>query len=303
MPSINKDMLTVILPTLNEEEGIGPVIDELHEHGYKNIIVVDGGSTDKTVEIAKKKGVTVIPQEGKGKTAAIKTAIQYVKTPYTLIMDADYTYPAKYIDTLLKYADKNDEVIGARLNGRENMPILNRLGNKILNTAFNLLFGTKLRDVCSGMYLLKTEIAREISFETQGFSAEVEIAAHVASMTGKIAEIPIEYRKRLGKPKLKKSHGFHILSDIIRLTWRYNPTFFIMALGSTLAIPAFTILAWVAYELSFKGIKHHVWAMLGTVMASTGITSLILAIMALYLKRMEYRIIQRIREIQKNIKQ
>ena len=191
-------------------------------------------------------------------------------------------------------AEEYDEIIGARIYGRKNIPLINRFGNKILDITFNLLFGTNLKDVCSGMYLIKTNMARSINYEMSGFSLEVELAAHVASTTNKITDIPIKYRKRKGKPKLSKKHGFTILKDIIRLTWRYNPTFFIMIMGSIIIIPALIILSWVAIELIFFGIKHHVWAILGSTMATAGITSLTLAILSLYLKRMEYRIMQKI---------
>jgi len=302
MPDLNRQ-ITVVIPTLNEENAIGKVIEEVKQQGITNILVVDGYSTDRTVKIAREKGAKVIMQEGKGKADAIKTAVKHVNTPYMLVMDGDWTYPAKHIKDMLELVGEYDEIIGARLNGRRNIPLANRFGNKILTMAFNTLFGTKLRDVCSGMYLIKTELAKEADYEMRGFSVEVELAAHVASTTGRITDIPIEYRQRKGRSKLAKSHGFKILNDIIKLTWRYNPTFFIMILGSTLTIPALLILAWVAVELIFFGVKHHVWAILGSTMATAGITSLTLAVMAIYLKRLEYRMHKKVREIYDNVKE
>ncbi|MEM3713494.1 MAG: glycosyltransferase [Nitrososphaeria archaeon] len=73
---VPKDQVTIILPTLNEEKAIGQIIEEIKQQGYTNILVVDGYSKDKTVEIAKQKGATVIYQHGKGKAGAIKTAIE-----------------------------------------------------------------------------------------------------------------------------------------------------------------------------------------------------------------------------------
>ena len=74
MPKDINSEVTVVIPTLNEAEAIGKVIDELKQYGIVNIIVVDGHSTDGTPKIAKEKGVKVIFQEGKGKALAIKTA-------------------------------------------------------------------------------------------------------------------------------------------------------------------------------------------------------------------------------------
>jgi len=82
--SVSKDMVTVVIPTLNEEEAIGVVLDEVMAEGYRNILVVDGYSKDRTVEIAKSKGVRVVYQDGVGKAGAIATAIKIVSTPYML---------------------------------------------------------------------------------------------------------------------------------------------------------------------------------------------------------------------------
>ncbi len=293
--------VTVILPTKNEEEAIGLVIDEILSVGVplSNIIVVDGYSTDRTREIAQEKGVKVILQEGKGKAMAIATAVKYVKTRWVVIMDSDYTYPAKHIPDLLRKAmsENLDEVIGARLIGRENIPAIFRLGNWALTKTFNLIFGTSLRDVLSGMYIVKSDVLREINFEMKGFSVEVEIAAHVASTSGRISEVPIEYRKRLGEKKLKVYHGVKIFVDIIRLAWRYNPTFLIFAVGSLLLIPGVVLAGYVAAMYLLYGIKCWAKGLLSAILCTTGLNSLLLAIFAIYLKRAECRILQNIRRL------
>ena len=287
----NNDLLKdvfVIIPTLNEEKAIGKVLDELLSIGLSKdqILIVDGHSTDKTREIAINKGVKVILQKGKGKADAIFTALEHVNRSYVMIMDGDYTYPAGHIHDLLRkaYEDKCDEVIGARVWGRSNIPLINRIGNKLLTFMFNMLFGTKLKDVLSGMYLVKYDILREITWEMKGFSAEVEIAAHTAS-TGKICECPISYRKRIGEKKLKIIHGLSIGRDIIRLVWRYNPAFFIFMIGALLLIPGLGLGAWVAYHYFFTGIKYYVKGLVALSLALVGFISLILAILSLYLKR------------------
>ncbi len=177
------DSVTIVIPTLNEREAIGLVIDEFRSLGYRNIIVVDGGSTDGTVEIAKSKGVRVLQQEGKGKAAAIATAIRHVETPYILVVDGDYTYPARFLRDMLRAMEREqcDEVIGARLYGEGHTPVF-RFGNYVLTKLFNFLFGTRLRDVLSGMYLVRVDAIKDMLFEMKGFSVESEIAAHIASM-------------------------------------------------------------------------------------------------------------------------
>lgn len=292
---VSKEEITVLIPTLMEEEAIGLVLSELKSEGYTNILVVDGRSTDRTVEIAKSMGVEVTYQDGRGKADAIKTGLRYVRTPYVVVMDGDYTYNPKDIEKLLESMDEYDEVIGVR--DRANIPRVNRFGNLVITWLFNLLFGTKLRDVCSGMYLLRTDVAREVGFESRGFSVEVEIAAHVASTGGRIGEVEISYRKRIGRPKLRKVHGLQIATTAVKLMLKYNPTFFFFLASSLALIPGVVIIGYVAYKLLFYGVKHYVWALLGVTAGGVGLISLLIAIFALYMKRFEYRVLRTLREL------
>ncbi|MEM1682353.1 MAG: glycosyltransferase family 2 protein [Sulfolobales archaeon] len=292
---VSKEEITVLIPTLMEEEAIGLVLSELKSEGYTNILVVDGHSTDRTVEIAKSMGVEVTYQDGRGKADAIKTGLRYVRTPYVVVMDGDYTYDPKDIEKLLESMDEYDEVIGVR--DRVNIPRVNRFGNLVITWLFNLLFGTKLRDVCSGMYLLRTDVAREVGFESRGFSVEVEIAAHVASTGGRIGEVEISYRKRIGRPKLRKVHGLQIATTAVKLMLKYNPTFFFFLASSLALIPGVVIIGYVAYKLLFYGVKHYVWALLGVTAGGVGLISLLIAIFALYMKRFEYRVLRTLREL------
>jgi len=285
--SIGKEDLTVLIPTLNEAGAIGQLIDELKSRDY-NILVVDGRSTDGTVEIVRSRGIKLIFQEGKGKADALRTGIKFVKTPYLLVMDGDYTYDPDDIEKFLN--TEFDEIIGVRK--RDNMKKSHIFGNWLITKVFNVLFGTGLRDVCSGMYLLRTEVAREVEFRSKGFSVEVEIAAHIASTGGRIGEVEINYRKRIGDPKLRKLHGISIILSIIRLMLEYNPLFFMFLASSAVLIPGIIIIGYVAFELIFRGINHHVWALAGISLSGVGYISLLLAVLALYLKRFEYRMMK-----------
>ncbi|GIU71758.1 MAG: hypothetical protein KatS3mg003_1237 [Candidatus Nitrosocaldaceae archaeon] len=222
LKDINK-LVTIVIPTKNEENAIESVIDELHDLGFANILVVDGYSTDKTVDLAKKKGARVIHQFGSGKTGALKTAIDNVTTPYMVVIDGDYTYDPSNIYELLRYADTHAEVIGVRVpTSPESMSRLHKFGNKVLTFVFNLLLGVNISDLCSGLYVLRTDVARRLRFEGSGFDVEAEIAAQIAVMD-KIAEVPVNYRPRLGKEKLSTwRHGFTILRSIIKFGIKYR---------------------------------------------------------------------------------
>ncbi len=295
----------IIIPAKNEEKAIGKVIDEIIETGIKreNIIVVDGHSTDNTRRVASEKGVKVIEQSGTGKANAVEEGLRIMKDfKYNVIIDADYTYPAKHIPQIVRELENKqlDEVIGARTFGKDNIPRINRFGNWALTKIFNILFGTNLTDVCSGLYGIRTRTLLDDSpfpVETHGFSIEAEIAAKIASSTGRIAEIPIGYRKRIGEAKLKVGDGVKIGLSMIQLAWRYNPVFILFALSSLLIIPGLLLGAFTGYHYFVTGTKYYVKGLVAIILTATGLVSIIMGIFALYMKRLEFRVSHQLKTI------
>lgn len=245
--SPKKENVTVVVPTLDEEEAIGMVIDELREEDFENVLVVDGHSSDRTVEVARERGAKAIYQEGEGKAMALKTAIDKVDTPFILVMDGDYTYPAEDAPKLLERGKNHVHVVGNRDRG--NIPWLHRLGNFGITLVFNLLMETSFEDPLSGMYLLRTEEARKLEFPWEGFECEITICAQ---LRGESAEVPIGYRKRVGKKKLS---GIKELAKILRasfpLSRRYGdpsvPRLIAGAIISALGVAAASIVALPTY--------------------------------------------------------
>jgi dolichol-phosphate mannosyltransferase len=298
----------VVIPTLNEAKAIGLVLDEVLSLGVSrdSIVVVDGGSTDGTREAVISRGVKLIDQEGRGKVGAIKTVAKLANgVDYVVFLDGDYTYPAKYIPVLVREACSNgyDLVIGARKvlePGAQSF--LYGLGNKLLTKAFNLLFGTRLSDVLSGMYVVRAEVLKELGFESKGFGIESEIVAHIVSQGYRVQEVPIEYRRRVDEEgkKLRIRHGLQILVDMVKMAWRYNPTFFIFTLGSLALIAGLPLGLYVAYHYFFTGIKYYVKGLVAIILTLAGFQSLLLAILSLYMKRMEIRILTELRKAKKS---
>jgi hypothetical protein len=216
-----------------------------------------------------------------------------------VVMDGDYTYPARYIPKLLEALTSGDcdLVVGARVLGEGSQGALFRFGNRVLTAFFDLMFGARLRDVLSGMYAARLADLREVGFEMGGFSLESEVVAHFASL-GRVCEVPIEYRPRLdpGAKKLRVVHGFRIALDMLRLTWRYNPVFTIFALGALLLVPGLALGAWVGYHYLFTGVKYYVKGLVAIVTTLVGLLFLALAIIALYIRRTELRLRRYIRE-------
>lgn len=221
--------LAVVLAAYNEEEGIAPTISELKEVLNKpHLVVVDGKSTDRTLELAKDLGADVLIQKGRGKGDAMSHGLGHLKsdTAYIVFTDADYTYPARHIKEMINVLDLHPDVgmvLGDRFSKTyENESDRNQfyIGNKLLGFAQTVFNGVKLHDPYTGLRLIRYNLVKGWKPKSQGFDIEAEINHHVKRSGYKIVELPIQYRKRLGKKKLGFRHGLKILRRIIiaRLT-------------------------------------------------------------------------------------
>jgi len=297
---VTPDQVTVVIPTLNEREAIGKVLDDLKNEGFDNIIVVDGYSDDGTHSIAESKGAVVLQQHGAGKAGALATAINLIATPYLVVMDGDDTYKAADIHRLLIHAADFDEVIGARSKGRQNIPAVNRVGNWLISKSFKLLFGEPITDVLSGMYLLRTEKMREVQITSASFDVEVEIASAIAS-AGKITQVPISYGERLGTQKLRSRDGFRIIGTLFWMAYYYNPLLLFGGLVSISAIPAAGILAWTLYEKLAFNLWHGGYALLGVMLLVVATQGAAVSLGSLLTKRSEKRILRELGRMKQGI--
>jgi len=291
--AIVKDKVTVVLPALNEADGILPVIEGLREDGYEKILVVDGYSSDMTPETAHENGVKVLYQHGIGKAGAVRTAIERVETPYIVFMDADHTYDPKDIWRLLLHSEHYSHVIGAR--DREHIPRVHRFGNWVISEVFSVLFGVKITDVCSGMYLLETEEAKKYSLQETGFNIEIELAAQSASREN-LTQVPINYRSRIGERKLSTwRNGLSILRAAFTLARRYNPIFLYSFLTGLSIIPAAIVLGWVTLDQLTTGVFHSGWALAGIMLLLVAAQAFTLASVSILTRHSERRLMHEIR--------
>ncbi len=120
--------------------------------------------------------------------------------------------------------------------------------------------------------------------------AAISQGEHAASTGGAICEVPIRYRRRVGRKKL----GLHIAWDVAALALRYNPAFF-LSFAAPLALPGLGVAAWVAYKWVFLGVKHCVWGIIAFALVAGGVSAGVVAVLTLYLKRMEMRILRALR--------
>jgi glycosyltransferase involved in cell wall biosynthesis len=216
--------INIFIAALNEEEGIGATILELLQSVNANrILVIDGHSNDRTVEIAKEMGAEIFFQEGKGKGDALAKAVQCMTSDvnYVVITDADFTYPAKFVPEMIQTLKDNPRigmVCGNRFcNRNRDSAFKSRFtfGNKVLALAHSFFIGVNLKDPLTGLRVVRADILRNWNIKSKGFDIEVELNHQVDRQGFETVEVPIQYRKRLGEKKLKIRDGTTILKRIL----------------------------------------------------------------------------------------
>ncbi len=200
---MNKNDIYVVIPAYNEEKAIGDTLNNLKNHGYNNIIVVDDGSVDKTYDIAKNSGAVVckhIINRGLGGAlgTGIKCALLY--DPKVIVtFDADGQHDPKDIEKVVKpvLEENYDVVIGSRLMDRnevKNMPKVKRIGNWGLNFLTYLLGGYFITDSQSGLRAFSNKAANIIIRQLKSNKYEVssEFIVLIKKNNLKFKEVPIK---------------------------------------------------------------------------------------------------------------
>ncbi len=217
--------MTVIIPAINEEANIGQVIKDVMQTGYRHVIVVDGHSTDRTVQVAKDLGAQILLQNGRGKGDALIQAFDNgLHGRSVVIMDADGSMNAKEIPGLVEALESGADVAkGSRFlpfGYSEDLSVIRRIGNLFFLALVNLLWSADYTDLCYGFGAFRRDALKKLYplLRSKHFEIETEIGIKAVKLGFKIAEVPsTEFRRRYGKSNLKAiSDGFVILKTIIR---------------------------------------------------------------------------------------
>jgi len=206
-----KPEISVIIPAYNEEQSIGKVIDDIPKDLVSEVIVVNNNSSDNTVLVAQEHGATVLNEPQRGYGYACLKGIEYVSNknePLDIIvfLDGDYSdYPEQLRDVVKPIIDDDmDMVIGSRNLGKSEQGALlpqQVFGNWLATTLIRLLYGIKFTDLGPFRAIkLDKLIDLNMTDKTYGWTVEMQIKA--AKQKYKCAEVPVDYRKRIGVSKI-----------------------------------------------------------------------------------------------------
>lgn len=230
-----KSFLNIVIPVFNEEKTIIAVLKKLNYEcrsiNNKNIIVVDDGSKDKTLFLLKKNAKLytklIISGHNLGKGGAIMLALEYIKTGYVLIQDADLEYDPVEIPELWNLVRVNDidVLLTTRLSGSPLTRVhyyWHKLGNRLITFVFNIVNNTTFTDIYSGYIIFRRDLVDYKLLLFNGWAQQAEILTFLKHKSKKIYEAPISYKGRTyeeGK-KINKSAVFLVVLSIFFTKFR-----------------------------------------------------------------------------------
>lgn len=299
--------LSVVIPALNEEDGIANIVERvlavqpgLAAVGvdHLELLVVDDGSSDRTAEIAGSyPGVTVERHPvNRGYGAAIKTGFARATGDLLAFLDADGTYPPESFPELCQMTldGEADVVVGSRRSGGSSqMPLVRQVGNLIWSNLVSLIGNQKVADPASGMRVVRRSALERLYPLPDGLNFTPVMSTRSVHERLKVVEVPISYKERLGRSKLSiVRDGSRFLATIISTALEYNPVRVLGMVGLA-ALGAAGVVALAMLVLRLQGVTHlGPWEVFGLfaalVLAVAGVSVFSLGMMFNYLVSLFY---------------
>jgi len=231
--------VTIVIPAYNEEKGIQGVVDRILAvmEGTNlpfEVIVVDDGSKDRTVESLGEKPVQVVRHEtNRGYGAALKTGIRASQYKHVAIVDADGTYEEQDLPKLIGHMETHDMVVGARTGKGAKIPLIRRPAKWILNRLANFLSETHIPDLNSGFRIFDKGVAKKFfNILPSSFSFTSTLTMALLTNGYSIKYIQSGYKTRKGRSKIRPIHDtVNFFSLIVRTAMYFAPMKIFMPLS------------------------------------------------------------------------
>jgi Glycosyl transferase family 2 len=281
--------VSIVMPCLNEEETVGVCVEKavgwLNRRGIPGeVLVVDNGSTDGSIEIAERAGARVVHERRRGYGQAYLRGFAEARGEFIVMGDSDDTYDFSDLDALIEPLDHGaDMVLGNRFAGgiaNGAMPWAHRyIGSPIINFVIRLFFGTRIGDSQSGLRAFRSGVTERLGLRSSGMelASEMIVSAARAGMT--IAEVPAPYAIRRGESKL----------NTVRDGWRHLRYLLLAAPDFLFTLPgtAMIVLGTLATLISLlspegMSIGPLVWrpVFAGTILLAIGVNAVLFGVIA-----------------------
>jgi glycosyltransferase involved in cell wall biosynthesis len=214
--------VALIAPTLNEIEAVKVVLSRIDRNSVDEIIIVDGGSTDGTVEYCEQNGFSVLRQQRKGYGAALCEAIEASTGDVIIEFQPDgNSLPEKIPELVAKIREGYDLVVGSRYkDGARSFDDdwVTALGNRVFTKLVNVLFGASYTDVLIGYRAFRRNAFESLRIDADGLAWAIQLPIQFAKRGFKIAEIPSDEPKRIGGARKMRplKHGWEFLVVMIK---------------------------------------------------------------------------------------
>jgi glycosyltransferase involved in cell wall biosynthesis len=224
----DRTRVSVVIPAKNEAENIGWVLERL-PRCVDEVIIVDGNSSDGTVDVARRvrPDVRVVQEKRPGKGAALRTGFRLASGDFIAMIDADGSMDPAEIDLCLEHLHDRRKgrgrypiVKGSRFvdgGGTDDMELIRRLGNRVLLGLVNVFYGARFTDLCYGLFAFRRDHLERLGLEADGFEIETEIVVRALKEGIEIGEFPsFEAPRRNGQSNLRTWYdGQRVLRTLI----------------------------------------------------------------------------------------
>lgn len=274
--------VSIVIPAFNEEAAVGAEVRNirktLQQAGIEHeIIVVDDGSQDRTADEAVRAGARVLKSlMNRGYGASLKTGITAARYEMICITDADGTYPADQIPTLLEKLRTADMVVGARVGQNVNIPLIRKPAKLMLGWLAERIAGRKIPDLNSGLRVFRRELAMQyFSVLSNKFSFTTTITLALMADDYSVLYHPIDYYARVGRSKIVPRHFMDFIILVLRMAMLFQPLK--VFIPAALSFGGLGVLK-VIYDIATSPLRHpeQDWSVFYTPVLSTSAILLLL---------------------------
>jgi glycosyltransferase involved in cell wall biosynthesis len=257
--------IAVLIPCYNEELTIGDVVSTVREQlPEAKLYVFDNNSTDRTAAVALESGAEVIKVKQQGKGFVVQSMFRLIDADIYIMVDGDNTYDLSEIRKMVALIvdDAADMVVGSRLKHftANSFRPLHMLGNKLVKSLINRLFGANLQDIMSGLRIMNRDFIKNINITAKGFEVETEMTIKALKYSYVIREMDVRYSERPAGSFSKLNtykDGLLVLKTIFIIFKDYKPLLFFNMLALLMLLVSLTAGSVVIDEyISTRFVSH-----------------------------------------------